>query len=140
MKNSDTDNMNKIKHMEYLRKASLNNWGLKSHSFIYKVISGFRAISNNITYIKDGKVITDQLDKAEYKRSEIIYIEKGSFIEFRYEYDAHCRDIENRYWCIDASILAIKCEPFARILSVVRAQNKMNLKEILDTKSYELVL
>ncbi|HEX5328853.1 hypothetical protein [Sulfuricurvum sp.] len=116
--------------------AAKNNHGLQSHGIIYEVLTGFRASLNNPYYIKDRQIMMGNYEDADHRAYREKYIEKGSFIEFRYEYDAHCRDEDNDYWRIDPCILALKCEPFAKINDEIRFENKLNLKDILEQKLY----
>ena len=139
MKINDKDNLIIDKHIEYLKYAAVNNYGLKSHGFIYRVLTGFTARLTDTVYIKDGMVMTTSFDESGFRAYKEKYIKAGSLIEFRYECDAHCRDTDNDYWMIDPSILALKCTPFAKIEESVRANNKLNLKEILEHKKYKLL-
>ncbi len=136
MKITDKENIILDKHIEYLQYAAKNNYGLKSHGFIYHVDCGFTAKLTDTVYIKDKEVLTSSFDEADYRAYKEKYIKKGSIIEFRYECNAHCRDIDNDYWEIDPSILALKCTPYAKINQDVKWNNKLNLKEILENKEY----
>ncbi|NOQ31810.1 MAG: hypothetical protein GQ570_11870 [Helicobacteraceae bacterium] len=136
MKITEKDNMNTLKHIEYVREASKNGWGLQSHSFIYEVLSGFSAKSHTTIYLKDGIVLKEKLDTADKRVFEETYIKKGSFIEFRFECNFHFRDENDDYYEIDPSIVAVKCIPFAKINEDVRWNNKLNLNEILDKELY----
>jgi len=133
---SNKDNMNKKIHQDYIIECAKHNYGLRSHGFLYKVTNGFVANLTNGFYIKDNELMKDNFSEKDFVTYKTKYIKKGSVIEFRYEYDAHCRDTDNDYWRIDKSILALCCEPFAKINEDIRLQNKLNLKEILDEKLY----
>jgi hypothetical protein len=113
------------------------DYSLYSHGVIYKVNTGFRAELTKTLYIKNNEVMTEKYEEADFRVHPTKYIEKGSFIEFRYENDAHCRDEDNDYFRIDPSILAIKCEPFAQIDEKTRFENNLKLKEILEQKLYK---
>lgn len=133
---NDKDNMIKELHQDYIIRCAKNNYGLRSHGFLYRVTNGFIANLTNRFYIKDNEIMKDNFSDNDFIAYKTKYIKKDSIIEFRYEYDAHCRDIDDDYWRIDKSILALCCEPFAKINEDVRSQNKLNLKEILDKKLY----
>lgn len=113
------------------------NCTINFSGYIFKVKSGFTAEIHRAYFVKDNIILNEKIDSWDKKLYENKYIKKDEFIEFRFEYDAHCRDIENNYWRIDQSILALKCEPFARIKEDVRFGNKHNLKEIIDNKLYD---
>lgn len=140
MKITDEDNMIKEKHIEYLKHAAQNDYGLKSNSFIYEVKCGFRSELSGAIYIKDNQIMTENFKYADKRTYETKYINKGALIEFRYEYDAHCRDIDNDYFRIDPCILALKCVPFAKIKKQTRWENRLNLKEILEQKLYDKII
>ena len=133
---NDKENMNKKIHNDYIIECAKNNYGLRSHGFLYKVTNGFTANINSEVWIKDNKIMTEKFEEKDFIAYKTKYIKKDTIIEFRYEYDAHCRDIDNDYWRIDKSILALCCEPFAKIKESVRSINKLNLKEILEQKLY----
>lgn len=133
---NDKENMNKKIHNDYIIHCSKNGYGLRSHGFLYKVTNGFTAIDHNNIYIKDNKVMIEKYDEADFRAYKTKYIKEGSIIEFRFSYDAHCRDIDNDYFVIDKSILALCCEPFAKIDENIRWENKLKLKEILEQKLY----
>jgi hypothetical protein len=133
---NDKENMNKKDHMDYIIECAKNNYGLRSHGFLYKVTNGFSAMLVRGIYIKDNKVMSESFKEKDYIAYRTKYIKKGSIIEFRYECNAHCRDIDNDYWVIDKSILALCCEPYAKIEKNTRWENKLNLKEILEKKLY----
>jgi len=133
---NDIENMSKKTHSEYVELCAKNNYGLISHGFIYKVTNGFTANLTRGIYIKDNEIMKEKYEEKDFVAYPTKYIKEGSLIEFRYEYDAHCRDVDNDYWRIDKSILALCCEPFAKIKEEVRFNNKHNLKEILDDKLY----
>jgi len=133
---TDKDNLIVSKHIDYLKSAASNGYGLCSHGFIYKVLEGFIARLNHTFYIKNGIVITTDLDQADFKTYKEKFIKAGSLIEFRYEYAAHCRDIDDDYWMIDPAILALKCTPYAQINKDTKFEGKLNLKEILELKKY----
>ena len=137
MKITQEDNMNTLKHLEYIREASKNGWGLQSHGFIYEVMSGFSAKSHTTIYLKDGIVMTEKFGDSDCKVYEESYIKKGSFIEFRFECNFHFRDEEDDYYEIDPSIVAVKCVPFAKIDEVVKWNNVLKLSEILKQKLYK---
>lgn len=105
--------------------------------YIFKAKSGFTAQLNRNIYLKDDEILKEGLDNATKIVYENKYIKKGELLEFRYEYDAHCRDMEDDYWRIDQSILALKCEPFAKIREDIRFGNKHNLKKIIENKLYD---
>ena len=112
--------------------------GINFSGYIFKVKSGFSAELHRQIYLKDGVVLDENFNTADETVHRTKHIEKNSLIEFRFEYDAHCRDIDNDYWRIDQSILALRCEPFAKIHNSVRSSHKKdNLKFILDNKLYD---
>ena len=125
MKINDIDNMNTLKHIEYIREASAKGWGLRSHDFIYEVLQGFSAKSTNTIYIKDNEVLNQKFDTADFRAYKIEYIKKGAFIEFRYECNFNFRDEKNNYYEVDPSIIAVKCIPFAKILQEVKWNNEL---------------
>lgn len=139
MKINEEDNMNTAKHLEYIKKASANGWGLRSHGFIYQVMRGFTSNSHSTIYIKDGIVLKENLETADKRAYEEIYISKGSFIEFRFENDFHFRTVDNEYCRVDPSIIALKCVPFAKINDKTSWNNKLSLSEILEQKKYILM-
>ena len=114
-----------------------NGYSINFSGYIFRVKSGFTAELHKTYYIKDNQIINSNFNDADLRAYPNKYIKKGSFIEFRFEFDAHCRDIENDYWRIDQSILALKCEPYARIKEDIRFGNKHNLKEIIENKLYD---
>ncbi len=140
-KNDDEEEkkMNKSELIEKTIFAAKNNYGLPSHGIIYKVLTGFMAKLNSPYYVKDGQIMTEKQDEADHRAYREKYIDKDSLIEFRYECYAHCRDADNEYWCIDPCVLALKCEPFAKIDGTTRWENKLNLKEILEQEKYILI-
>lgn len=137
---NDKENMNKKIHMDYVIECAKNNYGLRSHGFLYKVTNGFTAIIHRAIYIKDNKIMTERYNEVEYKVYKTKYIKKDSIIEFRFECDAHCRDLDNEYFVIDKSILALCCEPFAKINENIRYGNNHNLKDILEQELYEEIV
>lgn len=136
---NDKENMNKKIHMDYVIECAKNNYGLRSHGFLYKVTNGFTAMLHNTIYIKDNMIMSGKFDRADYRAYETKYIKKDSIIEFRFECDAHCRDTDNDYWVIDKSVLALCCEPFAKIEENISWENNSKLKEILENKTYQLM-
>ena len=137
---SDKENMNKKIHMDYVLECARNSYGLRSHGFLYRVTNGFTANLLNGLYIKDGEIMKENFNENDYIAYKTKYIQKNSIIEFRYECNAHCRDIGTDYWVIDVSVLALCCEPFAKIQTATRSQNKLNLKEILENELYEKII
>ena len=133
---NDKENMNKSIHMDWVLECAKNNYGLRSHGFIYRVTNGFTAVLKNGFWIKDNEVMKENFEDKDFIAYPTKFIKEGSLIEFRYEYDAHCRDIDDDYWRIDKSILALCCEPFAKIDENTFRENKLKLKEILDKKLY----
>jgi len=113
------------------------NCTINFSGYIFKTRSGFTAEIHETYYIKDNELLNSNFEDADFRTHPSKYIKKNEFIEFRFEYDAHCRDIENEYWRIDQSILAMKCEPFARIKEDVRFGNKHSLKDIIENKLYD---
>lgn len=137
---NDEQNMNFKLHHDYIIECAKNNYGLRSHGFLYKVINGFTAVLANNIYIKDNKVMFENYEDKDFICYKTKYIKKDSIIEFRYECNAHCRDVDGDYWVIDKSILALCCEPFAKIDHKTRSENKLNLKEILSNELYTKLL
>tara|TARA_R110001632_G_scaffold2415_1_gene10809 strand:+ start:1169 stop:1597 length:429 start_codon:yes stop_codon:yes gene_type:complete len=135
-KPNEIENMNKVIHQDWIINCAKNDYGLISCGFIYRVTNGFVAIQKNSIYIKDGIVMRDNFANKDYEAYKEKYIKKDSFIEFRYENDAHCRDEEDDYWRIDKSILALCCEPVAKINEYTRRENKLSLQKILKYKLY----
>lgn len=133
-------NINKEAHIKYIIEAVANGWSLKSNGFIYKVKRGFFGEKEKGFYIKEDKVLHSNLSSADTLTHESIYLKEGDFIEFRYEYDAFCRTKNGVFFKIDPSILALKCEPFAKIYEKTRFENKLSLQEILQKKLYDKVL
>jgi hypothetical protein len=131
---NEKDNMIKKKHQDYIIECAKNNYGLISHGFLYKVTNGFTARISQGVYIKDNKVIDTNLNEKDYVVYKTKYIKKGSIIEFRHGCDAHCRDIDDDYWVIDKSILALCCEPYAKINYRIFNDNNLSLKQILEQK------
>ena len=50
------ENMNKVIHQDWIINCAKNDYGLRSHGFIYKVTNGFTAILNDGIYIKNKNV------------------------------------------------------------------------------------
>ena len=137
---NDEQNMNFKLHRDYITECAKNNYGLRSHGFLYKVINGFTALLTNNIYIKDNKVMFENYEYKDFICYKTKYIKKDSIIEFRYECDAHCRDVDGDYCVIDKSILALCCEPFAKIDHNTRNDTKLGLKEFLSNELYTELL
>lgn len=125
-----------MKQADMIKQAQ-RGYSLGIHGVIFEVIQGFTAELHGGVYIKDGVVMTRDYDKADRTLHDTKYINKGELIEFRFEYDAHMRDVDNDYFRIDPSILIVKCIPKYKIEEGTRWNNKLELKEILDGKHYK---
>lgn len=130
-------NMTKKEFQEKIIKS----YSLAHHGIIFIAKAGFTATLATCTtsWNTEHKRVSITGDDASVALYETLYIKKGDLIEFRYKYDAHCRNIDNKYFRIDQSILAVKCEPYGEIHEQVRETNKMSLKEIIETESFDRI-
>ena len=117
----------KLDNDNFKERCEIDNYAKAGD--LFKVLHGFSAESSR--GISDP---SDPKNKHIYKTTK--FIEKDSIIEFRYAYDAHCRDTDDDYWRIDPSILMIKCKRYGTVHDKVRFENKLELTDILIGEHY----
>ena len=72
----------------------------------------------------------------EFKRK--ILIEEGEIIEFRYHSAIHFRTQDNIYCVLKEDIFYEHFEPYGKIYDNVKANNKCQLKDILEHSLFSL--